>query len=455
MKYVKPRRDLIFIINPLTSLISFLLFCFYLKYIPYTFYAFWAATAAALFLILLPLGNTALSENADESAQHLPWQQWFLCILLLELTLLGSYSGICFINGEALPINISENSMLFSQTLQAELWHYGLFPWSLYAVIAVGMGFLAYRQNTHAYFSNLLNPFIKHNTKGTLGLISNICMRRCTLFAISLSFIFIALLFISLFLPLTEYIAHGFQTAALIVTLIFLAASLSNTLKKMASRIFAKSIAAATSFTLFCILLGLIILILSMIATNRAQNSINPAIPSLIQHWINFNNTATWSIFSTFWWIFWTPLACAFIARVSKGYKIRHIIIGILILPIMLGLYFKYAVQFNITVEFPPTIIKILSLVSFLILLPLLLNHSTRSQAVESYFPAQGIAKYRDQTSFFEKIIQLTFIFLYLYLVIGINGPSLFSFTLNCLAFISLIFTPLAILKNIIGRSNS
>ncbi|MCX7121106.1 MAG: BCCT family transporter [Gammaproteobacteria bacterium] len=449
MKYKKPRQDLIYVLNPILALGGLLLFCFFLNDIPCVFYAFWFATAVALFLILSPFGNIRLAKNSDGDAQRLPWQQWIFCILLLELTLLGAYLGVCFINGQALLIYTPNNPILFSQTIQTELLHYGLFPWSLYAIIAVGMGVLAYRQNTHAYFSNLLKPLTEDEPDETLGLIINVSVRRCTFFAIGISLLFMAMLFVSLFLPLGQYIVHGFHIPALITSLIFICASFSTSIKRYMRQFFSLQKSTALSFPVFSLLLGLAILILGIVATQLTKKAAPPALSSLIRHWINFNHTSSWSLFSVFWWLFFIPLACGFIARISKGYKIRQILIGILALPVLITIYFLYASQLNMNFSLSPATTKIMSLVSFLILLPLLLNQSTVSQAIEAYFPIDGIAKHRDQSAFFEKTIQLTFVFTYLYLVIGINALSLFFFVLNALFATSMILIPIAIVKNI------
>lgn len=450
MKYIKARKDLVFILNPLLLLSGILLFCFFPHAIVAFFYSFWFYTACALFLIVTPFGNKRLAHNAENATQRLPWQRWFFCILLLELALIGVYGGIAFLNGDLFPINTPVNTHLFSESLRTELLHEGLFPWTLYALIAVGMGVVAYCEQTDAYFSALIKVFTKQEPRGTISVIINTSARRCTQFAVSITLMFMTLLFISLFLPLPLHVAHGFQTIALISTLILLFAAYSKKAKEYSDRIFSRRFPTALSFPVFCVILGFIMLILTVIVAKLTQNSSTQAMPDIIKRWIEYNHSTAWSIFSALWWICLTPSVCSFITRVSKGYKIRHILLGVLALPAAIAFCFIFSntVHFS-AITFSLMAIKIISLVSFLILLPLLVNNTHISNAILAYFPKNGIGKTRDQQPFFRAIVQFCILSLYFYLVIGMNGLSLFLFAPNYTILVGLLFVVCAIIKNI------
>ncbi|OGT43339.1 MAG: hypothetical protein A3F13_05625 [Gammaproteobacteria bacterium RIFCSPHIGHO2_12_FULL_40_19] len=450
MQFIKARKDLIFAVNPLIILSGIFLFCFLSNVIFSAFYTFWFSTAITLFFIVTPFGNLRLAQPTEDLTLRLPLPQWLFCIVLLELALLGVYYGICFINGQAMPINTPMHAHLFSRTLSISLLQQGLFPWNLYAVIIVGMGVLAYRQDTNAYFSNLLKPLTQHDPQETLGLIVNTGVRRCTLFALSITLMFMTLLLISLVLKPKAHLAFGFQASALLTTLILLMLSYTDTVKRYVNHLFSHRISTALSFPVFCIALGIMIILLSMMASGLTAHTTLQQTPVLIMRWISFNPSTAWSIFSLMWWLCLTPLVCSFIVRVSKGYRIRDILLGVLVLPILIGLCFIYPNVINLSsFVFSETTDQLLSLLSFLILLPLLLNHATASSVILSYFPKDGVMKRRDTLPFFFKIAQFTIICLYFYLVVGINGLSLLIFAPNYLTVITLVIGLCAILKNI------
>ncbi len=447
MKYIKARKDLLYILNPLLIILGIYLFCYFPHAITPCFYAFWIAAVVALFLIISPYGNQRFIQKNRDADQPLSWRPWFFYILLLELTLYGIYCGISFIDGQAFPINGPINTALFSQSLQTQLLQYGLFPWSLYGVIAIGMGVLAYREQTDAYFSNLMKPFTKQEPDGGWSLLFNIGCRRLTLFGLGTTLLFMIFLIMSFVTSPTIHLAYGFQTSALLTTLFLFAATFSKLVNRYVKRLFSRHISTIISFPLLCLVLALITLLLSAVTTEISKHTSMQAAPEFITTWIAYNRSSAWSIFSVMWWICLTPIVSGFIIRVSKGYKIRHILLGVLALPVAISVYFLFFSQTVLTVS--PMLIKTLSLLSFLIVLPLLVNHANASNAIVSYFPKDGIIKQRDQQPFFVRLTQLTIIGLYFYLVIGINGVSLFLFAPNFLGIASMLMTVFAILKNL------
>lgn len=448
MKFIKHNKFLTMGLNPLLLLIGILLFFYLPTLCSYVGYLFWISTAAALFLILTPAGNSRLGEKTAESATRLPIKQWFFCILLLELTLLGVYLGMSFINGDVFPINTTLHTDLFSASLKTDLLHYGLFPWNLYALISVGMGFLAYRENTDAYFSNLVKSITHAKTDHAFSAIINIGIRRCTLFALSITLLFLTILFISIINP---YFAYGFQTQPLLTTLALFLFMSTAMAKKYSARIFSRSISTQLSLPFFCLALGVSILILESVTKGLMQDQSPPVMPVFFQGWISFPWSTAWSIFSAMWWICLTPVISGFIIRISRGYRIRSIIIAVLILPSLITLFFIFSTQIQWTsLTLSPIAIKLLSLLSFIILLPLLLNHQNSSNAIFSYFPKKGVIKPRDHQAFFYYTLQLTIVALCFYLVLGINALSLFIFIPNFPAIASMFLAIPAIVKNIV-----
>lgn len=43
----------------------------------------------------------------------------------------------------------------------------------------------------------------------------------------------------------------------------------------------------------------------------------------------------SWTVFYWSWWVSWAPFAGAFIARISKGRKIREMVLAVILVPCM------------------------------------------------------------------------------------------------------------------------
>lgn len=450
MKYIKPRYDFILILNPLLITLSALFYFFYPSIATHCFYAYWISTAALLFLLCTRPGNYHLAQHSDDIATRLPWQQWLLCIFILEITLFGVYLGMCYVCGNAFPVNITPHAYLFSNTLRTELLHFGLFPWSLYAIIATGMAVLAYREDTNAYFSNLLKPWMPDEPGERFGIIVNVVARRCTLFAMSILFTFMTFVLMSLAISPDIQLVIGFKVPALLTTLILLFLTYMKIAKRYTAKLFIRRIPTGIAFPIFCLALCFIILFFNTLIAGLVQQKIaSENIPRLITRWIQRDWNTAWSLFSVMFWMSLTPLVCNFIVKISRGYRIREMMISVLFLPLIftLVLYFKHDVMIS------PHMAKIVSLISFFILLPILVNHGNSGNAIFSYFPKHGMIKHRDEKHFFENITQLTIVAIYLYLVIGINGLGIFMFAPLFLFCLPLMVIAVAIVWNI--RSHS
>jgi len=445
LNYIKTRKDLSFGLAPLLIFIGIFIFCQFSNLIHYYFDGLWIATGCAFLLVITPLGNRRLAHNTSDITTRLPIPQWLFCIVLFELSLFGVFWGICYVAGIAFPINTTSHPYLFSQSLQTELLQYGLFPWSQYAVITVGMGILAYRQQHNAYFSNLFRPLIKTNIQSTLSLITNVGARRATMFGIGLTLLFLPILMVSLLLPPEKHIAHGFQIVALFVTLLLFFSTFSDTVKAYLMRLFSRHIPTFLSLPVFCLILALILVVSSAMIAGITPKS-DQSTPLFIQNWIDYHWQTAWMIFSITWWITLTPTICAYLVRISRGYRIRDVILVMMILPITSAVFLLY--PHNLSLPVPETTIKILALLSFLIALPLLINYRNLPCLISAYFPKNGEIKTRDHYSFFQKTIQLCIIGFYFYLVIGINGISILIFAANYFWLVSVLAACIAVVKN-------
>ena len=438
MKYIKLNPKTSYILNPFLFFLGVFLFCFFPRAVTVSFYGLWIPTVCALYCVIAPLGKKRLAHNHDDVALRLPPPQWFFGIVFLEVLLLGMYLGIAFICGYAFPINTIPHDHLFYDTTTHLLTHFGLFPWTIYALVGVGMGVLAYRQQTNAYFSQLTQPFSK-KTDTIYGMLVNVGMRRAVLFSLSICLIFMALLIANTVIPLSTHIMHGFQSTALLGTTFLVMFLFLDWPHQKISALFARSIPTFLSIPLFAAIMALILLIISLLAVGFKQQT--PETPHLITQWINYDWQTAWLFFSILWWIGLTPLIGAFIAKLSRGYTVRSVIIAVLALPVVLAAISHYPIALSLNARWS----TILAGLSFLITLPTLINHRQLSNAIMAYYPKNGEIKFRDHHPFFKSITQLIAALLCLFLVVGQNAMSLIVFSVNYFVIIALVVVAVAV----------
>ncbi|MDP1573975.1 MAG: BCCT family transporter [Coxiellaceae bacterium] len=451
MQTLKINKFLLIVVNPSLLLFGVLVFYYFPTMLLSLFSIFWIMTACALILVFTRAGNCHLA-NAHHATTRLPWQPWICSIILIELALIGGYLGISALCGNFFTVNTTTHAALFETSLTLFSLHYGLFPWSLYALIAAGMAYTAYHDETDAYLSNLLKPFFSIEPHSFYGLIANVGMRRCVVFSISILFVFTALLLTHFLLPLNIHIAHGFDTSAIVVSLSIFALSYSDSIKKYLIKLFSRNIPTTLSFPLFCTALGAICIILTLFSNGLYKNTAAEP-PALAIQWIQYNWQTAWIIFSVLWFLCLTPLICPVIARLSKGYRAREVIIGVLAFPLLLALFFILKNTLSLNVTLTPFLITLLSVIALLVLMPLLINHHHFSSTMMAYLPKNGLHKNRDTHSFIIEFVRITAVALFLYLTIGMNGLALFLFAPNFLSILTLPLTAIAVVKHLLERS--
>lgn len=450
MKYIKQRRDLIFIVNPLLIVGGFFLFWHALEYIIPALQLFWATTLAAAIIIFSPWGNIRLCQNHDEVAKRISFSRWILRILLLEFSMIGTFAGICLVSGNLFPIMTQQHPFLFSLSI-SHMMTLGLFPWPLYALVTVSMCALAYRQQTHAFFSNLLSPILRQGPQDTLGLTTNIGSRRCTLFAISTTLMFISLLLLGLVLSPDIHLMSGFKPAALLTTLFLLFFSSTKIVLRYTDRLFSKKIPTALGFLIFCLLLAASLLLLNIITTGITLKSNDQNIlPAVLIPLIQKNWSACWIVFAVIWWLCFTPSVCGYIANISKGYRARDVILAVLAAPILIAAALALAPHWlHYWPIIPAHIEKLIAIISSIVFLSLTLNHKNAPNVIMSYFPKNGVTKHRDRHFFFQRVVKLSVVTLYIFFVLGINALSMTLFFLTYLFILTYVLAGLLAITNL------
>ena len=457
MRILQSRKLLLLIATVVVIALSISSLWLFTETIPTAFNVYWILLAAILLLAFSPWGNISLA-IPENKKPTLPLITWLLKICLLELSLFAIFYGVCLLSGNLLPVLVTPQPGLFTNTLNFSLIHLGLFPFTAFALIAVITAYFSYRKNEHAYFNVILTPVLKSGPNDTVGLIANAGARAATLLALSSTIAFMSLLITSIFVPDKMFRSFStFNPVTLITVFILLALVVS---KKLSQKIEfltkKKQVPILILFIGFIILIAFALSLLVLFFSNSSGHLLT--LPTPIKNLLTHGWKTLWEIFSLLWWASWAPIVGVFIAKMSRGYKVRTVLLGVLATPLLISII-MFFIHNNSTTTTPPHLTTTITdfmipLVGFLFAFLIFTSKTTFSMVIQTYLPKPAKLKYRPPHHFIIKVFNTSMIILYFYLACGI--PLLcISFLVGVfiLSFL-ILWLPFSLIMNFIKYPN-
>lgn len=236
--------------------------------------------------------------------------------------------------------------------------HQGVQQWACFTIIGLVVGYLMYRKKESGMISNILLPWGRKHTSGTLAKLVNLICVFAAIAGISTSLGQTGLSISSSFKYLLG-VSDGATTQFVVVGIIALITIICTTTG------LEKGIKLLSDYNAYLILVILVIVgVLGSTSTmlnvyfDTLGNYVNDffsdalMLPTFAQEsdkpWI-----MSWPIYYYAWAIAWSPFVGPFIARVSKGRTIREFIAGSLIIP-CLGIFVWVAFFGTIGLESSP-----------------------------------------------------------------------------------------------------
>lgn len=383
----------------------------------------WGAIALAIFFILTPKGSKRLVSPQAEQ-QPLPRQQWLIKILNLQISLFLIYFSITQFN-QYFAIEGQAPKSLLTDSLNGLLFHFGLFPWALIAIFAVGFGTIAYLKNQDAYLSQISLGFLKKRHE-TLEVIVKTTARAATIGAVAITFVlltFILASIISNIQALTKL--TGFTAASMGAAFLMLFLTMRRNNSHFLTTINQQR--PLLGVLLLVLIWAIVLMLLSIIVTYTGVGDSD--IPALLMRIFNKGWLLHWQLFSELWWLMLTPITAVFIARFSYGYSIRAIIIATLALPFMIMLLLQFnaispnPLNFN---NVPLWLVQLAGALGFLSLVGLLYDTNNKPLTVLTYLPKLGNEKLRNEEIYQQRLKRLCGVMFYLFIPAGFFVTSLF-----------------------------
>ena len=229
---------------------------------------------------------------------------------------------------------MSQEAIHFS--IKSCFMHWGVHPWSLYAIVGLGLAYFQYNKNKPALISCLFEPIIGKNKMGkTIG-------NAIDIFTIVLTVIGVATSLGMACIQICQGLNYIFGINVnvklwimmiVVIAIIYIYTAVSG-LDKGMKYLSNANLILAVSLLIIAFCVGPI-----QSTLNSIVNGIGEYISGFVIDSLKINpygdNTwiYTWRVFYWAWWITWAPFTGVFIARISKGRTIREFIMGVILVP--------------------------------------------------------------------------------------------------------------------------
>ena len=221
--------------------------------------------------------------------------------------------------------------------MAATIFHWGLHPWAIYAVVALALAFFAYNHNLPLTLRSAFYPLLGEKIWGWPGHIIDTLAVFATVFGLATSLGF----------GTTQALAgfgflYGWGTGAVAVVVlitVITALAITSVVRGLDGGV---KILSEINMMLAALLLLIILLVgpTGEIISTFVSGGI-AYMKELIPLSMPFGREDTnfsqgWTSFYWAWWISWSPFVGMFIARVSRGRTVREFVICVILIPTLL-----------------------------------------------------------------------------------------------------------------------
>ncbi|HAS63923.1 MAG TPA: BCCT transporter [Vibrio sp.] len=218
--------------------------------------------------------------------------------------------------------------------MAATIYHWALHPWSIYALLALGLAIFSFNKGLPLTIRSIFYPLFGERVWGWVGHVIDILAVIATVFGLATSLGYGASQAATglnyLFgIPMTDMTQIVLIVVITALALVSVVAGLDSGVKRLSEI----NMGLAALLLLFVIVAGPTLAIFTGFFDNIAAYIVN--IPALSMPFdrpdVNFSQG--WTAFYWSWWISWSPFVGMFIARVSRGRSVREFIICVILIP--------------------------------------------------------------------------------------------------------------------------
>ncbi|MUK87924.1 BCCT family transporter [Ornithinibacillus sp. L9] len=295
-----------------------------------------------LYLIISPFGKIRLGKPNDRP--DFSYTSWFAMLFSAGMGIGLVFYGVASPVSHYLktpPIAEPGTREALEDSLRVTFFHYGIHAWAIYAIIALILAYFTFRHGKRGLISVTLEPLFGDKMDGVWGKTVDILAVFATIVGVATTLGFGAAQINGGFTYLLGIESTFFVQLLiiLIVTVLFMISAYTG-LSKGIKYLSNVNMILATTLFVITLLLG---------PTQYILDSLTDSLGAYIQSLpteslrLSPNNEAEnqwvidWTVFFWAWWIAWAPFVGIFIARISRGRTIREFLLGVLIVPSVVG----------------------------------------------------------------------------------------------------------------------
>ncbi len=292
-----------------------------------------------LVLVLSPYGNIRIGGlNAKPEFKRLSWfSMLFAAGMGIGLMFWSVAEPLAYASGwYGTPLNVAAKSPeAFNIAMGATMYHWGLHPWAIYAIVGLSLALFAYNFRFPLTIRSVFYPIFKEKTWGLPGHIIDVLAVLATIFGLATS------------------LGLGAQQAAAGLKYLFGIEMGTNVVEMII-------IAVVTGVATISVVRGLeggvkvlsninmltaLVLLLFVLCVSDPLALFGDLVQTgkdYMAYILPLSNPVGrtdetfyhgWTVFYWAWWISWSPFVGMFIARISKGRTVREFIISVMVIP--------------------------------------------------------------------------------------------------------------------------
>ncbi len=228
--------------------------------------------------------------------------------------------------------------------MAATIFHWGLHPWAIYAVVALALALFAYNKGLPLTLRSVFYPILGERIWGWPGHVIDILAVLATIFGLATSLGLGAEQATAGMAYLFGAANDDWMRVGLILAITLVAGvSVVMGVEKGVKRLSEANMVLALILLVFVILVGPTLAILGGFFRNLGAYVAELAPLSNPFGRDDDNFRQGWTAFYWAWWISWSPFVGMFIARVSRGRTVRQLLTAVLIVPSLISVLWMTA----------------------------------------------------------------------------------------------------------------
>jgi BCCT family betaine/carnitine transporter len=301
-----------------------------------------------LALIVLPVGKIRL--GGKEAKPEFSLVSWFAMLFAAGMGIGLMFWSVAepaayFSDWYGTPLDAEAGTPAGARVaLGATMFHWGLHPWAIYAVVGLSLAFFTYNKGLPLTIRSAFYPLIGDRAWGWFGHVVDIVAVMATIFGLATSLGFGAKQAAS-----GLHYLFGLPNSINVQIAIIVGVTAVATISVVRGLEGGVKILSNINMVLAFLLLAFVIVVGAgmgyfELVYKTARAYVMNMIP--LSNWIGRDDEKFyhgWTVFYWAWWISWSPFVGMFIARVSRGRTVRQFLVAVLLVPTLVTLLWMSA----------------------------------------------------------------------------------------------------------------